>query len=304
MTGADGNSGGMGAGVGRGIAVALVAITLFAAVDVCSKLLGQRMSPIQVVCVRFVLFVPVAVALAMRRGEGLVWRSGMPGLQVFRSLLLPVQMWFYISAFAALPLADVQAIGASAPLLVTALSVPLLGERVGWRRWSAVMVGFAGVVLIVRPGFAEFRLPMLYVVAGTTCWAFYQIILKVVGRVDSAATTGLWTAVIGSLSSSIACAFVWTTPDATGWWLLMAAALTGGLGHIVYSHAFSLAPASTLQPFNYLLLVYAAIFGWLVFGDVPDGWTAVGAGLVVASGLYTFHRERQSQRRLSAAAEG
>jgi drug/metabolite transporter (DMT)-like permease len=84
----------------------------------------------------------------------------------------------------------------------------------------------------------------------------------------------------------------------------MAAALTGGLGHIVYSHAFSLAPASTLQPFNYLLLVYAAILGWLVFGDVPDGWTAVGAGLVVASGLYTFHRERQSQRRQSAAAEG
>jgi drug/metabolite transporter (DMT)-like permease len=276
----------------RGIAVILAAITLFACVDVLSKILGNRMPVALVIWARFVIFVPVALALAWRPGRGIVWRSAYPRLQLLRALILPAQMWLWVSAFAALPLAEVHAIGAAAPLMVTALSVPLLGERVGWRRWGAVLAGFAGVMLIVRPGFAEFRLPMLYVMAGAVCWAFYQIVLKIVGRADSAATTGVWTAVVGSLASSVAAWFVWVPPDAAGWGLLVAAAVVGGAGHIVYSQAFNLAPASTLQPFNYLLLVYAAVFGWLIFGDVPDAWTIGGASLVVAAGLYTFQRAR------------
>jgi drug/metabolite transporter (DMT)-like permease len=276
----------------RGIAVVAVAITLFACVDVLSKVLGNLMPVAIVIWARFVLFVPVALALAWRPGRGVVWRSAHHGLQVVRALVLPVQMWLYVSAFAALPLADVHAIGAAAPLLVTALSVLILGERVGWRRWAAVVVGFAGVLMIVRPGFAEFRLPMLYVAGGASLWACYQIILKMIGRDDSAATTGVWTAVIGSLASSVAAWFVWMPPDATGWALLAAAAVVGGAGHIVYSHAFNLAPASTLQPFNYLLLVYAAALGWLLFGDAPDSWTIGGAALVVAAGLYTFRQAR------------
>jgi drug/metabolite transporter (DMT)-like permease len=276
----------------RGIAVVLVAISLFACVDVLSKILGNRMPVALVIWARFVIFVPVALALAWRPGRGILWRSAYPRLQLLRALILPVQMWLWVSAFAALPLAEVHAIGSAGPLLVTALSVPLLGERVGWRGWLAVLAGFCGVLLIVRPGFAEFRLPMLYVVAGAACWAFYQIVLKKVGRADSAATTGVWTAVVGSLASSLAAWFVWVPPDPVGWALLTAAAVVGGAGHIVYSHAFNLAPASTLQPFNYLLLVYAAIFGWTIFGDVPDAWTIGGAALVVAAGLYTFQRAR------------
>ncbi|MFZ9633306.1 MAG: EamA family transporter, partial [Alphaproteobacteria bacterium] len=116
--------------------------------------------------------------------------------------------------------------------------------------------------------------------------------LKVVGRTDGAATTGVWTAVVGAAFSSFAAWFAWTPPDATGWALLVAAAIVGGVGHIVYSQAFNLAPASTLQPFNYLLLVYAAVLGWLFFGDVPDPWTIGGAAVVVCAGLYTFHRAR------------
>jgi drug/metabolite transporter (DMT)-like permease len=216
----------------------------------------------------------------------------MPWLQVFRVVLLLVEMWFFLSAFALIPLADAHAIGAAAPLLVTALSVPLLGEKVGWRRWVAIGVGFAGMLLIVRPGFAEFSWPMLYAVAGAALWAIYQIVLKIVGRTDGAATTGLWTAVLGAAFTSLVGPFFWTPPDAQGWTLLVLAALIGGIGHVAYSQAFTLAPASVLQPYAYLLLVYAAFFGWLVFGDVPDGWTIGGAALIVASGLYTFHRER------------
>lgn len=279
-----------GASARRGVLVVVAAITLFACVDVLSKMLGQRMPVAIVIWARFVLFVPIALALAWRPGRGIVWRSGQPWLQVLRSVMLPLQMGLFISAFAALPLADVHAVGSAAPLLVTALSVPLLGEHVDWRRWCAVLAGFAGVLLIVRPGFAEVTLPILYVVGGTSLWACYQIVLKVVGRTDNAVTSGVWSAVIGSVVTSVAAWFAWTPPDASGWGLLAAAALVGGLGHIVYSRAFNLAPASTLQPFNYLLLVYGAFFGWLVFGDVPDPRTIAGATIVVCAGLYTFRR--------------
>jgi len=193
-----------------------------------------------------------------------------PDGAMLRVVVLLVEMWFFLTAFAAIPLADAHAIGASAPLLVTALSVPFLGERVGWRRWTAIGVGFLGMLVVVRPGFAEFSLPMLYAVAGAVLWAVYQVLLKIVGRVDGAATSGVWTAVIGAIVLSVIGPFAWTTPGAQDWVLLVVAALLGGVGHIAY----------------------AALFGWLFFGDVPDRWTVAGAALIVASGLYTFHRER------------
>lgn len=276
----------------RGILIVVVAMTLFALLDVCSKVLGQDLSVVQIIWVRFLLFVPIALAISWRPGEGVPWRSERPWLQTIRVLVLLVEMWFFLSAFALIPLADAHAIGSSAPLMVTALSVLFLGEKVGWRRWAAVVVGFVGMVLIVRPGFTELRLPMLYVIAGAVLWAVYQIMLKVIGRVDSAATTGIWTAVVGAMAMTLIGPFFWTPPSAQGWMLLVIAALLGGVGHIIYSRAFMMAPASALQPFTYLMLVYAAIFGWLFFDDVPDAWTVAGATLIVASGLYTFHRER------------
>ena len=271
--------------------VAIVAILMFAGIDVCSKLLGGRMPVIQIIWLRFVFFVPLALAFAYRPGRGISWRTDRPWLHVFRVVLLVVEMWFFIAAFAAMPLADVHAIGAIAPLLVTALSVPILGEHVGWRR-TAIAVGFVGMLIILRPGMTTIGLPAIYALIGATLWAVYQVVLRVVGRDDAAETTALWTAVIGALSSSLVGPFFWSEPDATGWMLLAAVTLLGGFGHMTYSRAFTLAQASTLQPFTYLLLVFATVFGWLIFGDVPDLPTMAGAGLIVASGLYTFHRAR------------
>ena len=224
-----------------GILLVVVGITMFAVLDVLSKILGQSLSVVQIIWVRFLLFVPFALALAWRPGQGIAWRSATPALQAIRAVVLLVEMWFFLSAFAAIPLADAHAIGAFAPLLVTALSVPFLGERVGWRRWAAIGVGFGGIMLILRPGFAELTLPILYAVVGALLWAVYQILLKIVGRRDSAATTGVWTAAIGAVGASAIGPFFWTAPDAQGWMLLVVAAFLGGAGRIVYSKAFTLA---------------------------------------------------------------
>jgi drug/metabolite transporter (DMT)-like permease len=284
----------------QGIAVLVVGILMFSVLDVLNKLLGQRMPVSQIIWMRFLGFVPIALLLAWRPGRGLAWRSGRPGLQLVRSLTLVVEMGLFVWAFKTLPLADVQAVAASTPLLVVALSVPFLGESVGWRRWAAVGLGFIGVLLIVRPGFQTMGTGTLVALGGAVLWAIYQIQLRVVGGVDSATTSGLWSATVGAIVMSLVAPFDWTPPDTTGWVLLTAAALVGALGHTIYSRAFVLAPASVLQPFNYLLLVFATLFGWLVFDQLPDAWTVAGAVLIVAGGLYALHRER-ARNAVSAA---
>ncbi len=276
----------------QGITVMGMGLFLFAWLDVVSKLLGPLMPVSQILWVRFLAFIPIACALAWRPGQGIAWRTSQPLLQAFRGLLLVVEMGMFVWAFKTMPLADVQAIAAATPLMVVAMSVPLLGESVGWRRWSAVGVGFLGVLLIVRPGFQTLGLGTMVVLIGAAMFALYQILLRLVGRTDSAGTTAVWSAVMGALATSFVAPFDWVWPTATGWWLLAAAALLGALGHTIYSKAFVLAPAAVLQPFNYLMLVFAVILGWLIFDHLPDMWTFMGAGLIVASGLYAFHRER------------
>ncbi len=277
---------------GQGIAVMIIGLFLFAWLDVVSKLLGPLMPVSQILWVRFLAFIPIACALAWRPGQGIAWRTSQPLLQAFRGLLLVIEMGMFVWAFKTMPLADVQAIAAATPLMVVAMSVPLLGESVGWRRWSAVGVGFLGVLLIVRPGFQALGLGTIVVLIGAAMFALYQILLRLVGRTDSAGTTAVWSAVMGSIATSFVAPFDWVWPTATGWWLLAAAALLGALGHTIYSRAFVLAPAAVLQPFNYLMLVFAVILGWLIFDHLPDMWTCLGAGLIVASGLYALHRER------------
>ncbi len=276
----------------QGITVMVMGLFLFAWLDVVSKLLGPLMPVSQILWVRFLAFVPIACLMAWRPGQGVAWRTSQPLLQAFRGLLLVVEMGMFVWAFKTMPLADVQAIAAATPLMVVAMSVPLLGESVGWRRWSAVGVGFLGVLLIVRPGFQTLGLGTMVVLIGAAMFALYQILLRLVGRTDSAGTTAVWSAVMGALATSFVAPFDWVWPTATGWWLLAAAALLGALGHTIYSKAFVLAPAAVLQPFNYLMLVFAVILGWLIFDHLPDMWTFMGAGLIVASGLYAFHRER------------
>ncbi|MEQ8250171.1 MAG: DMT family transporter [Oceanibaculum nanhaiense] len=275
-----------------GIAIVLLGVFMFACVDTLNKVLGQSHSIAQILWVRFLIFVPIALVLSYRRHGGLTWRSQRPLLQAARAALLVIEMGFFVAALKYLPLADVQAIAASAPLMVVALSVPFLGEKVGWRRWSAVTVGFVGVLIIVRPGFESMSTGTILTLIGTAMWAIYQIMLRIVGRYDPAPTTALWTAVIGLAMTSMVVPFHWTAPTPLGWFLLLLIGILGAAGHTVFMKAFTLAPASALQPFTYTQLVLVTFLGWLVFGDLPDGWTVAGASLIVAAGLYSIYRAR------------
>jgi drug/metabolite transporter (DMT)-like permease len=280
------------AATGRGIAYALLAWLLFACMDAGSKLLAEEYSIVQILWVRFLSLLAVAGSLALRHGSrGLITRRFW--LQSLRSLMLMVEIGLFIWTITVLPLADAHAILAIAPLLVTALSVPLLGEKVGIRRWTAVGVATVGMLIILRPGFGVMH-PMALVALLCACmWSLYQVLTRVVSRTDPPLTTLFYTALIGAIVLTVIGPFDWRAPDAAGWTLFALVAVLGAGGHYLMIKALQLAPASVLQPFAYTVLVWATLVGFTVFGNLPDRFTVAGALIIVASGLYAFSRERR-----------
>lgn len=279
-----------------GIMLVIAASFGFASMDAISKVLAQDHAVLQILWVRYMVFTAFAIAIARRRGVRRTLVSQRPWLQAFRALLLVAENAVFVLAFRYLPLADVHALGASAPLMVVALSVALLGEKVGIRRWSAVAIGFVGVLLIIRPGLKEIELPLLIPLVGALMWALYQILVRLLSRTDSADTTLLWSAVVGLAATSVTGPFVWVAPDAEAWVLLIILAVAGSVAHYALIKGLEIAEASAVQPYTYTLLVFAALWGLAIFGDVPDGWTILGAAVIVGSGLYTWYRERQLAR--------
>jgi drug/metabolite transporter (DMT)-like permease len=279
-----------------GILLVIAASFGFASMDAMSKVLAQDHAILQILWFRYMVFTVFALAIARRRG---VWRtliSQRPWLQAFRALLLVAENAVFVLAFRYLPLADVHALGASAPLMVVALSVVLLGETVGIRRWSAVLVGFVGVLIIIRPGLQEIEWPLLIPLVGALMWALYQILVRLCSRTDGSDTTLLWSALVGLAATSVTGPFVWVPPDREAWVLLIVLAVAGSLAHYALIKGLQLAEASAVQPYTYTLLVFAAFWGLAVFGDIPDAWTILGAVIIVGSGLYTWYRERQLAR--------
>lgn len=277
----------------RAIAVMLLAMFLFACMDATNKHLSLSYAITQILWVRYLFFVAFALLVARRRMRlALAIRSRAFWLQTARSILLIGEIGTFIVALNYLPLADVHALAAITPLLVTALSVPILGERVGWRRWAAVAAGFAGVLIIVRPGFAEIDLRILLPLVAALLFALYQIMLRVAARHDPPETTLLYSAIVGAVVLSALGPFNWTPPDAEGWALLTLSGLLGAFAHFALIKALELGEASKLQPYGYTLMIWAAVIGLIVFGQFPDAFT-VGGGVVIAlSGVYAFYRER------------
>ena len=279
-----------------GILLVIAASFGFASMDAMSKILAQDHAILQILWFRYMVFTVFALAIARRRGVRRTLISQRPWLQAFRALLLVAENAVFVLAFRYLPLADVHALGASAPLMVVALSVVLLGETVGIRRWSAVLVGFVGVLIIIRPGLQEIEWPLLIPLVGALMWALYQILVRLCSRTDGSDTTLLWSALVGLAATSVTGPFVWVPPDREAWVLLVVLAVAGSLAHYALIKGLQLAEASAVQPYTYTLLVFAAFWGLAVFGDIPDTWTILGATIIVGSGLYTWYRERQLAR--------
>jgi drug/metabolite transporter (DMT)-like permease len=277
----------------RGIAFVLVAWLLFAGMDAGSKLLAEDYSIIQILWVRFVSLAAIAGWLARRQGGGGALRTRHFWLQSLRSLLLVTEIGLFILTITVLPLAETHAILAVTPLIVTALSVPLLRERVGLRRWSAIGIALVGVLIILRPGLGMVHPIALVALLCALMFALYQILTRIVSRVDPPLTTLFYTALVGVGGLTLIIPFYWTAPDLAGWALFGLVAALGASGHFLLIKALQLAPASTLQPFSYTILIWATLVGFLVFGNLPDLLTVVGAIVIAASGIYAFARERR-----------
>jgi drug/metabolite transporter (DMT)-like permease len=278
----------------RGILLMCGGVSMFPFMNVAVKLLAVHYPAAQITWARFTghLIVMLVVFLPQHRW-GLL-RARRPVVQIGRSVLMLASNLVFVMAIGRVPLATASAIGFSAPLIVTALSVPLLHEQVGWRRWSAVVVGFAGTLMVIRPG-SGFREPaVLLLLASSFAYALYMIATRFAGRHDSAATGIIFAALFGSLGMSLVMPFVFVMPRSILDGLLFCSlGLLGGFGHYLVIRAFQLGPAAVIAPLGYVELIGTVILGYVVFGNFPDLWTWAGAGVIIASGIYIAWRERR-----------
>ncbi len=275
-----------------GIGIAVVGWLTLACMDAGSKILTASYPVVQILWFRYLLLIVVACWLVRRLSKSIDLRPSW--LQISRGLLLVVQMGLIVYAFSQMTLADVQAILAITPLLVTALSAPLLGERVGARRWAAVAIAFIGMLVILRPGLGVLQPTISLVLLAALLGALYLILTRLVGRTDPPEVSLFWLAVIGLAVLSAVVPFFWHVPtNAADWALLFLVAVLGIIGHFCLIKAFQLAEASVLQPYIYIGLIGAIVVGYVVFDDLPDLPTVIGAAIIVAGGLYVLARERR-----------
>lgn len=277
---------------GRGVALVLLATFMFIVMDTIAKYLTRDYPVGMIVWGRYVFHVLLFMPLLMMGRAREVVTTRRPWGQFLRSAFLLVATVLAYMSLARMPLAEVTAIVFVAPLLVTALSVPILGEHVGARRWAAVIVGFLGVLILLRPGSGVFGWAALLPLGMAVCFALYLIVTRQVSAADRPMASLFYTAALGAILASVAVPFQWHTPDAVGWGLLASAGFAGAAGHFFFIRALTLAPASTVAPFQYVQLIWATLAGLIVFGNVPDLWTGVGAAVIAGSGLYVWQRER------------
>jgi drug/metabolite transporter (DMT)-like permease len=288
----------------RGIAMMCGAVALFAALDAIAKYLGRHMDPLQVTGMRFISGFVIALIIFNPLTRPGLLKTRQPGLQFIRGLFFVSTTIFNFLAFRYLQLDEALSIMFSTPFLVAIAAGPLLGEWVGWRRWTAIGVGFLGVLVVIRPGMGGgMQWAALLSVAAAIFYAAYGIATRMVSRTDPSDTTLFYGNLVGMTVMLPILPFVWVKPSLTDLAMLVAVGALGSAGHYLLIAAHRRAPASVLSPFIYTQLIWASTLGFMVFGDVPTQWTLVGGAIVVASGLYLIHRERKVTGRVVAPVE-
>jgi drug/metabolite transporter (DMT)-like permease len=281
------------------------AVTLFACLDTTAKYLGsfRGIPTSEIVWVRFVgQTLLMVIVLGPDAVPGLL-KTRRLGLQLLRSLFMAATTAFNFLAVQYLRLDQTISITFLAPLLVAALAGPLLGEYVGWRRALAIVAGFAGVLIVVRPGFAEFHPAFLASLVAMIAYALFMIVTRKLAGIDPPLVTLFYALPVGVVAGAAFALPEWVWPGAPfDWILLLATGALGGFGHYLLIHAYGLAPASSVSPFLYFQLMSMIASEYVVFGDTPDRWTLVGSGVVIASGIYLVHRERVVHRQTKDAA--
>lgn len=288
-----------------GYSFTFLAFSVFAIQDGLSKHLGGDYSPVQVAMVRYWAFVAFALFLALRSNGGLrtAINTRRPFLQILRGLLLFSQILISIVAFTHVGLAKSQAIFAAGPIFVALLSMPILGETVGWRRWTAISAGLVGVLIMLSPGADGFNiyvvLPLICAVLG----AIYAIATRLVSRDDGPSTSFFYLAIVGFIGTNILGPFFWIPFSAMDWVWMGCLCCTGIIGHLALIKAYENLDAVVVQPISYWQLVLGAVIAVTVFGEVLRWNTVVGATIVVGAGLFTVWREWVVSRRVKRAEE-
>ncbi len=276
----------------KGIVATLIATLLFASQDAVTKHLMSSLHISQILFVRFSVFTVFALILChQRNGILIALRANRPWLQISRGLMIVIEMVIFAYALHLLGIAPTHALFASFPIMVTALSIPLLGEAVGMRRWVAVITGFLGTLIILKPGFGVIHPGALIALLGGLMFALYNLMTRLAARTDSFETSLLYFGLVGLAFSTLLVPFYWKMPNIqeSGW--LLVVSMTGMIGHYLLIKALEITPAAVLQPFNYFILLWAMIVGYLIYDEVLDPVTLLGATIVISSGIFIARRE-------------
>jgi drug/metabolite transporter (DMT)-like permease len=282
-----------------GIWLMIAAVFIFALQDALSRHLATEYNVLMVVMIRYWFFALFVVALAARKAGGIraAARTRFPRLQILRGLLLAAEVCVMVLAFVLLGLIESHAVFTSYPLLVAALSGPILGERVGWRRWTAIGIGFVGVLIVLQPGVAVFSPAALVPLLAASLFALYGLLTRHVGRGgDSSAVSFFWTGVVGAGAMTVVGIWFWE-PMTPGDWVFMGMlCCTAAAGHYLLIRAYEVAEASAVQPFAYMQLIFATVVGMIAFGETIAPNEVVGAAVVVGAGLFTLWRARLREK--------
>ena len=283
--------------VGKGIACIVAAVFLFSIADATAKWLGGRdYAAVQIAFFRYLFgLLPVAVLVWAKGPKAL--RTRHPWVHLLRACLLFTALVSLFTGLRWLPLAEAIAVAFTAPLFVTALAGPLLGESVGIRRWCAVGTGFFGAMVMLQPGTAAFKTEALYVVASALCFALAMLLTRRMSRSETSIAMLTYTTLGAGLASLPFLPFVWTQPAIDDMWLFLMIGIIGGLAAYLIITAYGQAPAAVIAPFDYSALIWAALWGWVIWQEQPSPPVWVGAAIIAAAGLYITHREAVMRKR-------
>ena len=282
----------------RGILLMVLALGAFAMMDTIAKYLSRWYPVPSIVWARYACNLAVLCVYLVLTRRFHVWRTQRPTLQIARGALLAGATTMYFTSLSVMPLTEAASIGFVLPLFVAALAVPLLKEYLDMPRLLAILAGLGGALIIVRPGSGVFTWYAILPVGMALCNALYQILTRMLSGVDGSFTSLFYGSLVGALLLSCAAPWFWAPPE--NLWhggLLLVMGILATLGHLALIRAYESATATLLAPFVYSQLVWVMMLGWVVFGDFPDGWSLLGMGIIVASGLYTANRQRLTTRR-------